>query len=71
MRRVARTPTEKVPVRGEVIESTYASTLDVVSPHSSASSQEFATKKDVESPKHILSQNEILSMIQPKLIEVM
>jgi hypothetical protein len=65
MRRVARTLARKVPVRGEVIESTFASTLDAVSPigGSSSSSQEFATKKVVELPKKQFCANEILSSI--------
>lgn len=73
MRRVARTLAEKVPVRGEVMESTYASTLDAVSPigGSSFSSQEFATKQEVELPKKQFCANEILSVIQPRLIKEM
>jgi hypothetical protein len=73
MRRVARTLASKVLVRGEVIESTYASTLDALSPigDSSSSSQEFATKKVVELAKKQFCANEILSSVQPKLIEEM
>ena len=72
MRRIARTLAEKVLVSGEVVESTYASTLDAVSlKGSSSSSQEFARKQEVESPKKEFCANDILSMIQPKLIKEM
>ena len=72
MRRIARTLAEKVLVSREVVESTYASTLDAVSMKgSSSSSQEFARKQEVESPKKEFCANDILSMIQPKLIEEM
>ena len=73
MRRVARTLAGKILTRGEIIESTNASTLDAVSQKDcNSSSQELERKQEVvESPKRQFYANDILSMIQPKLIDEM